>query len=224
MVKKIDQLYQWIETIITAILGILSGYFIYEVQMASNHKWFLVIIAVILIVLIEKVLHMIFSKIVNSSKLLRRLVLREHFIEGKWFGKVINTGENKELYGYSIVTIDYSDQGYEVKGKVFDIHSQSFTGGFSSNDSHYYSEEQIFTYYFTGFNLYDGSSNDIVGKTHLKVVESSIFPIEFMGTVFDTKNKNELNISLLKISDDELEKFNVSTKKGFMSLIEHVGE
>ena len=223
MVKKIEQLYRWIETVITAIIGITSGYFVYEIQIVSNHKWALVILIVGLIVLCEKLLHIIFKKVINNSIMLRKLILREHFIEGLWFGKVINTGADNETYGYSIVRIEHKDHGYEVKGKVYDLQLKTFTAGFSSSDSHYYSEEQIFIYYFTGYNLYDGSAADIIGRTNLKVIQSHKYPTEFMGTVFDTKNKHELNLSLLKISEEESMGLNVNNKEGFEKLIKKLG-
>lgn len=219
MFKNIENFYNWIETVITAILGVTSGLIIYEIQLERSHKWLIAIIAVILIVLAEKILHLIFSKIVNNSQWLRRTLLREHYIEGKWLGTVYNTGENSEVYGYSIVTIIYTDKGYEVLGKIFDPKSDQFNGGFKSSDSHYYSEERIFSYFFTGFNQFDGSSRDIVGRTRLEVTQRNPIPSEFMGTIFDTKNKHELNLTIAKIDESDLIDCNINTKVGLKQLL-----
>ena len=222
MFRKVEEIYRWFETIVTTLLGVISGYFIYEIQLEKNQKWLLAFVVVVLIVLLEKMLHLVFKTLINNSKKLRRILLREHFIEGKWLGKVINTGDSSEVYGYSLVNIVHNDGGFEVVGKVYDLKTRTFTGGFRSNDSHYYSEEQIFTYYFTGYNQYDGSSNDIVGKTRLKVIHKEPHPKEFMGTIFDTKNKNELNTTLFKIDENLIVEHDPNTESGFQFLLEEM--
>jgi hypothetical protein len=222
MFKNIENFYNWIETIITAILGVSSGLIIYEIQAEKGHKWIIALVAVVLIVLAEKILHIIFSKVVNNSQRLRRTLLREHYIEGKWLGTVYNTGETSEIYGYSIVTIIYTDKGYEVLGRIFDPKTDQFNGGFKSSDSHYYSEERIFSYFFTGFNQFDGSPREIVGRTRLEVTHRNPIPLEFMGTIFDTKNRHELNLTITKIEDSLLAEHNIDTKAGVKKLLEEM--
>lgn len=217
MFKNIESFYKWVETISTAILGLLSGYLIHEIE--KGKKWLMVVIAVLAIVMAEKLLNMTFSKIINSSQKLRRSILRGHFIEGKWLGVVRNTGDSSDVYGYSFVTIMYSDKGYEVMGKIFNPNTNEFNGGFRSSDSHYYNEERLFTYYFEGFNQHDNMSDEIIGKAKLNVTQMNPIPTEFMGTIADTKNKKELNLELYKIKPELLDKHDPSTKNGLKSII-----
>lgn len=222
MFKNIESFYKWVETISTAILGLLSGYLIHEIEIEEGRKWLIVVIAVLAIVMAEKLLHMLFSSVINSSKRLRKSILRSHYIEGKWLGVVRNTGENSNIFGYSYVTIRYSDKGYEVMGKIFNPKTSEFNGGFRSSDSHYYNEERLFTYYFEGFNQHDNSASEIIGKAKVNVTQMNPYPTEFMGTIADTKNMKELNLELYKIEEDLIEKYNPSTKKGLKKIIEEM--
>jgi len=222
MFKNIESFYKWVETISTAILGLLSGYLIHEIEIEKGKKWLMVVIAVLAIVMTEKLLHITFSKIINSSQKLRRSILRGHFIEGKWLGIVRNTGDNSEIYGYSFVTIMYNDKGYEVMGKIFNPMTNEFNGGFRSSDSHYYNEERLFTYYFEGFNQHDNKSDEIIGKAKLNVTQIDTIPTEFMGTIADTKNKQELNLELYKIKPTTLEQNDPTTKKGLKMIIDEM--
>jgi hypothetical protein len=222
MFSNIKSFYNWVETISTAILGLFSGYLIHEIEIEKGRKWLIVVLAVLAIVMAEKLLHMIFSKIINSSQRLRRSILRGHFIEGKWLGVVRNTGESSDIYGYSYVTIMYSDKGYEVMGKIFNPKTNEFNGGFRSSDSHYYNEERLFTYYFEGFNQHDNMSDEIIGKVKLNVTQMNPIPTEFMGTITDTKNKKELNIELYKIRTKLHEEHDATTKKGLKKIIEEM--
>jgi hypothetical protein len=220
MFKNIESFYKWVETISTAILGLLSGYLIHEIE--KGKKWLMVIVAVLAIVMAEKLLHITFRKIINSSQKLRKSILRGHFIEGKWLGIVRNTGENSEILAYSFVTIMHSDTGYEVMGKIFNPITNEFNGGFRSSDSHYYNEERLFTYYFEGFNQHDNKSDEIIGKAKLNVTQMDIIPIEFMGTIADTKNKKELKLELYKIKPTVLEQNDPTSKKGLKAIIDEM--
>ncbi|GEM_PF-5456314 len=222
MFKNINSFYQWVETISTAILGLASGFFINEIELENQHTWLLIIMAVLFIVMSERLLHLLFSKIINSSHRLRRAILRGHFIEGKWLGVVRNTGKNSKIYGYSLVHIVHSDKSYEVLGKIFNPETQEFNGGFRSSDSHYYSDERLFTYYFEGFNQHDNSSSEIIGKAKVNVTQMDFSPTEMMGTIADTKNKYELNLELYKIKPELLEKYDPTHKKGFAQLVKEM--
>lgn len=219
MFKNIQSFYQWIETVSTAILGLFSGFLINEIQVDFTRKWILIVIAVALIVIAEKLIHLFFISLINNSIKVRKIILRSHFIEGKWLGVLRNTGNNSDVLGYSSLTILHQESSYEVLGKIFYPSKGQFVGGFRSNNSRYLNEEREFTYYFEGFNQHDKKSDTIIGKASLSVTLIDSFPKEMMGSMVDTKNMSELNLELYRIDDELLKKHNPDKKDGIKKII-----
>ena len=98
------------------------------------------VISVPLVILVVQVLRFLFAQAINRSRLLRRLILREDYIEGTWLG---DSGTDRAL-----VVIEIRGQDVKATGRVFD-HDGEVILTWKTLSAHYDGDELRYLYIST---------------------------------------------------------------------------
>lgn len=210
-----NRFYSTFEAITTSILGVFSGYIIHEITLEKSDLWLAIIGAIVLILLVEKSLIWLLTSIVDRSITLRKLIYSGHYIEGNWISAIYTLNENnseKELFCYSVLAINVEENEYKVNGTIIDKDCRKITGTFGSAYTEYNRKKKKFIYHFTGKNLNPRRKNvnsekqeEIFGKVELNRSQEQAKtknPIQFMGSIDDTKNQNTRSIVSIRVNDD----------------------
>ena len=216
MIDKIDKFQDWVETIITASLGISFGYYLNTLE--SSKSFELVVIPVIVtIIMLEKSLILILSNIINHSISLRKKLLNNHFIEGYWIETIIDSKDPRIKYGFALVKISFANMRYRISGEVFNSDCSDSVATFNS----YYSDYDNFSlkYFFRGINVMDNSDFEIVGNTEFMFIPGEGFPTRMKGKIIDNKNKGTLKVEGERIDPELLARYGVKDENSAKMIV-----
>lgn len=205
MIDKINSFQNWVETISTASLGVISGYFINEILQMDEKRWLFILVLILVIILFEKALSWFLRKIISNFPNLRKLIAGHHFIEGYWVETVVNVENPDQPYGYSLIRIWFSEMKYIISGEIINKDLTDVVSNFISNYSDY--RNYTLTYYFKGINVTDKSQANIIGRGDFEFVPSDKAPIRLRGSVVDTKNHSILKVEAEKVNNELLSKY-----------------
>lgn len=154
--------------------------------------------SVIIVFLLFIVLRFVLLRIINTSTI-RKLILKDNFIEGQW-AEIVYDREGKPV-SYGLLTIKGKGSSILIHGDSFDLKTHEHIGSFKSN-SFSYSEPNLSYHY-----KYDQSrANHITeGVSRIKFISrGKKEPIIHTGFFFDIENESKYNFTSWKIIDKKL--------------------
>lgn len=215
MIDKIQSFKSWTQTIITSIIGVLSGLVLKNVSSFNDINILLLLITIFIIILISKFTQYILNKIIANSVKLRKLLLGKHFIEGYWIEGVIDISEVNKLESFAIIKISYIDTYYEVSGDSYSTNGK-LRGSFQSIYSDY--EKYHLRYSYKGINS-EHNEADVIGNAEIKFSPSNKYPVRLTGNLIDNFHKERVMITAEKLDEIVVEKIDMARGKDRVKLI-----
>lgn len=113
-VSKIESFNSILKTILVSIALVISGLIqlVFFKPESENKIFWLLLTGAILLVLIE-IIAKIAENLIDSNSKIRKLILREDFIEGLWI-------DITEINTYAIINIRYKKGEYHLQGESYD--------------------------------------------------------------------------------------------------------
>lgn len=220
MLKKLENRINKWQTTTSTLIGITAGFlfrlYIFENQ---NSNMFTYIGIAFVIGLCTFILNNIISSFIENSKLVRRSVLGNNFIEGYWIQNI-----ETESYGlmhtvqYSVLKISFDRTSLKIEGISFELDGSKTTANFYSHSSEF--DGKILRYPFTVESLEFKNKINIFGRTELQFEKVGDLPESYFGTVESNVRKKPVKVRGEKIKD-HLD-INISSKRGRARLIEYI--
>lgn len=221
MIEKINRIQKWVETISTATLGVISGYFINEIIKETKFQEILLLALIVFVILIEKIFDWLLKTLIANSKALRKIIAGNHYIEGYWVERVVNINNPTQPYGFALIKISFYNMQYSVSGEIINKEMTDCISNFHSNYSDY--NNFTLTYYFKAINVTDTLTNDIIGKGEFEFVAREKMPTRLRGSIIDTKNQSMLKLEAEKINSKIINKYEDITEKQVIDIVkEHL--
>lgn len=197
MIKSLNTFTAWTKTIITTIVGVLSGFFMKNTIYGVDATLMLIAVIIILI-LISKLIEFLLHEVINRSLFVRKLLLGSHFIEGFWLQKFVNIYEDKKIERVTLTKISFRGNGYAINGETFNFDCES-RGVFHSKYSEY--QDYCLKYAFEG--LTSSIEEKQIGNNEFKFVQTEKFPKKAVGGITNNIQNNSLRVFAYKLSADD---------------------
>ena len=113
-ISKIESFKSVLKTVLVSIALVLSGFIqlVFFNTESENRIFWLLLIGVLLLIFIE-IIAKIAENLIDSNSKLRKLILKEDFIEGVWI-------DITEINTYAIINIKYDNGEYHLQGESYD--------------------------------------------------------------------------------------------------------
>lgn len=204
--KWLDNARRWI--VAFGAIGFLYAALWTSRYMNIHFVWYFCVIPVLfyLSVLLEKLL----LKIVFKSAILRKWILKEHFIEGHWVEVLY---ENQRMQSVAILHIVYEPTiQYTIKGESYTLTGE-YRGSFVTPNTSYHPEEYSLKYSYSG-NLKESVIAG-TGSFFFKSEENPDVTNSFAGHLLDNFHVKGATFKGEKITDlSKIE--SLRAKKEFM--------
>lgn len=190
MIEQIHKFQNNVKTVVSAIFGVLSGVSIVVLkEQKSETHLVLILIAILLVIILQKVTEWLVMKLINNSIAVRRWILGQNFIEGLWVQESFLVDKNeKTRHGYSIITIGMVDLQYHLSGIVFDKEFE-LLATFHSETSTY--KDFNLNYLFSGKSQNDQQSN-VAGLGKMAFVKGNKFPQMMNGNLLESRHQDKI--------------------------------
>ena len=201
MINQLNNFQIWTKTVITAVMGVTSGYYIKALS-AEYETSIMIVAIIILIVLISKIVELFIHFLVNKSIFIRKALLGSHFIEGYWLERVADISKNEGLQFFAILKISFVNNTYVVSGETFN-HFGEILATFHSQFSNY--SNYLLSYSFEGLNT-SNIGTRIIGNGELRFTPSSGYPKRFIGSIYSSITGLPIRVIADKIAPELLNK------------------
>lgn len=215
MIKTLVDFTRWSKTIITSIIGVLSGVLIKGMEITENNFGIVLIAVIILIVVISKVVEFSINTVISKSKSIRKLLLGKNFIEGYWVEGVIDISEINKVESLAIIKITFIENHYSISGESFALDNK-LRGSFHSMHSDY--QNFCLKYSYEGINS-EHKDSKVVGNGELRFTPNDKFPKRLSGNLIDNFHKERVMVTAEKIDETKLSGIDISKSSSKVTLI-----
>lgn len=215
MIDDIVKFTQWSKTIITSVIGVLSGILIKSVTIAEGSFGVILIAVFILIIVISKIVEFVINLIISRSTRIRRLLLGQNFIEGYWVEGVIDIAEINRVESLALIKITFVDNRYSVSGESFAL-DNTLRGSFHSVYSDY--KNFCLKYSYEGINS-EHTDSKVVGNGELIFTPNDTYPRRLTGNLIDNFHRDRVMVTAEKIDETMLSNMDISRSSSKITLI-----
>ncbi len=197
MIDSLNSFINWLRTIISTVVSVLSGLFLKNYLNIDDFSIILIAVIIVLVI-ISKSIEFILHWVVNNSTGLRKVILGNHFIEGYWIQEFIKNPEFEAIERVTLTKISYSNQGYIVTGETFNFDCES-RGTFHSK----YSEYKNFCLEYAFEGLTSSVENIQVGNAEFKLVQTGTISKKIIGSITNNLKNYTVRMIAIKLNDDD---------------------
>lgn len=161
----------------------------------------------------------ILKRYIRRSESLRKWMMRDNYIEGKWFN--VSVGKDAEIRDYAISEIYFDDEEMKIEGRLFNK-SMEQVGSYESELSKLQRRKLKFGYYRESKEEREKGKKSVEkasGISKYDFKRSDPFPKEFEGEFYDDDLTEPVDVYGLKIEDQDLKEFKMDELRGSKKII-----
>lgn len=200
---RLESFYKTLTTILIVIFLSIEAYLVHlvsEIKIENKFYPFIIIGFIIGLILIFKFVEFLVEKLLEESKIVRALILRDDFIEGVWLDKVDIDG----ISGYGLITIVYQNGKFIQTGEQI-LYDGTTRCSWNSVASEYDNNTLKIIYHVKYFD--EKLVDQPYGISMYRFAKSGSHkqPLSYIGTFFDMSN-NYMTKSVkgFKVTDKKL--------------------
>ena len=195
--KVLDKHIKQYQIFAATIVSALTTFILSVVGDKFKDKTVSNVITTVVVVILSYILGKLFETIIENSKIIRKTLLGDDFIEGYWYD------EAKDMNHVTLYCIKFKNDSYMVEGESFNEMGKSFST-WKSEVSIYDSDSRIL---YINYRLYTNNP--------LKPLELGILNLNFAGSpttsntgfYCDHTSNIKSTIQGIKLTDEEIETF-----------------
>jgi len=201
MSNKIKNFISWVDATFTSIIGVLSYFIINKLNILFKGQILSILATIIIVILFSKSIHYLITKLISESSKMRKLIMKNEYIEGVWMDIVM---DKTDITSYAIFSIVYENNQFINSGRIYNIEGDKI-GSFTSHSTFYNSYKLNFMYEGYAQNVKDKKS---AGFGEYTFERNKKEPNELEGFIYDTHYRKNLIVRAIRVNENDAKNMN----------------